>query len=1135
MRQETTMKKLSLIASLIFISLLSHSQVQQARWWYFGSGAGVDFNPGPAADPNGTLLTFEGCSSISGNNGTLLFYTDGSVVKNANHLNMVNGTGLMGGGSSTQSGQVIPYPGSSTKYYIFTQAQNVGVNGMRYSVVDMTLNGGVGAVTATKNIALGNGFAEKIAGVKQPNGYWVTTLKLPGDDLYAFEVTSTGVNTTPVISNTGINLGTNNFYGCMKANPQGTKLAAVHQGYPTQVHVYDFNKNNGTVTNTMTLTTTTGGTSSNTPYGVEFSPNGNLLYTQSWNVGDLKQFDLTAGNAAAISASQVMLGSNSNPGGGSLQTGPDGKLYAARFGQTYISQVANPDVQGTGAGYTSVAVNLSAGDQSRWGLPLFFGSFFGATIEVVDNCYGDSTLFIADTTNVDSMFWNFGDTLSGASNFAYGLDTVSHLYTDTGTYTVTLVVYSGISTDTIVESVFIYPRQWADLGNDTTLCVGLEFTLDQEQPYATYEWHDGSTDSAYTVRHPDNMVMVTVSGVCDTVADTMMANFFYPFNLDIGNDTFMCTYDQINLNTGLINSSSTIFNHQWSTGATSNSIVTTGTGTYMVTVDDGTCTYADTINIAHYPEVTVELGNDSTFCYESQVNLSPKSQSNVVNYKWSSGNANGGVLSTNNNLDVFQTDMYYVTVSGMGDFCYAYDSVEWSMWHEPTVSLGNDTSFCHTDILPLEPVATSAFPMEYLWNDNSNNPTLNVNLVGLYWVEVSDENCSTRDSIIVDQYPRLDVTLGEDVNTCEGKNVTLTAQTSLPVTNYVWNDGSTNTTLKVGGHGTYTLTVDNGLCSNSDEINVFYHDYPGTDLGPDTAICPNDFITLDVTEPLELIEYSWSTGSRSPVEKLAPTEETVYWVKATNVVCTTVDSIRISIRDVPNTFLGADTAICQDDELKLTVMDDDRIIGYEWSNGETTQSTKVSDTAEYTVLVYDGHCYTPGSINVEYKDSPTEADVKLDVPNTICIGETIPMSVLDSRFSAYEWQDGSTTPNFTATTDGIYWVKATHACGVLSDTIQIDRCECPIWAPTAFNPDGNDLNDRFILKSDCRFIDFKFTVYNRWGETVFYTEDPNESWDGKYLNTECQEGTYSWIATYTANREGEIIEEKETGTVLMLR
>jgi gliding motility-associated-like protein len=1121
MRQVNMMKKLLFFVTALTIVTAASAQVQQARWWYFGSGAGLDFNTAPTANPNGTLQTYEGCSSISSPIGTLYFYTDGNVVKNANHANMTNGTGLTGGGSSTQSGQVIPYPGSSTKFYVFTQAQNVGANGMRYSVVDMTLSSGLGAVTGTKNVFLDNGFAEKITGVKKNGGYWVCALKLPGDTLYAYEVTSSGVNATPVKSNTGINLGTNNFYGGMKSNPSGTQLAAAHQGITNAVHLFDFNKTTGMVTATKTISIT-----NSNPYGVEFSPNGNLLYVQSWNVSDIKQYDVNAGTAAQISSSQVTLGGGAS-GGGLLQLGPDGLMYGARFGQNYVCRVPNPDVQGTGAGYTANAVQLSTGDVSRWGLPLFLGSFFSASIEVTDNCYGDTTYFTADTTNVDSMYWDFGDTLSGASNIAEGVLNVGHLYTDTGLYAVTLVVFNGAFSDTITDEVFIYPRQTADLGpDDTTLCVGLEFTLDVYQPYAEYIWHDGSTDSAYTVAYPDSLVAVTVNGVCDTVSDTIIVNFFYPFDLDIQDDTSICTYDDITLSTGLDPNAGYI--HTWSNGSASNSIIAYDTGTYMVTVTEGLCTYRDTVTIGYYPEVTVDLGNDSSFCYEPYINLGPKTETIVFTYEWSTG-------AVTANIDVSVTDLYFVTVKGTGDFCQAIDSVEWKFWHEPLVDLGNDTSFCHDDILNIEPYAYSAFPLTYLWNDNSNNPDLNVNLVGLYWVEVSDENCSIKDTIIVNQYPKLEVDLGEDIQTCDGKNVTLAPMTTLPVNNYTWSDGTTNSNLKISGHGTYTVSVNNDLCSASDEINVYYFEYPEVDLGADTAICPGTSYMIDVSAPFEIMEYQWSTSNTSPIQEILPNDSVWYWVKSTNVVCSSTDSIFITLRDVPNTDLGPDTAICASDDINISVRDDARNESFLWSTGESTQVLNVSDSGQYVVMVYDGYCTTRGKIKVGLKNNPTNATVKLDAPETICLGDKVPFNVYDPRFNAYEWQDGSTGSRFVVESEGLYWIKATHDCGVVSDTVFIDKCECPIWLPTAFNPNGDNKNDKFLPSTDCAFYDYEFRVFNRWGEEVFYSEDPTQSWNGMYRGEDANAGAYTWTLAYGTEHEGKKVEDRISGNVLLLR
>ena len=103
----------------MLISTFGFSQ-GEANIWYFGQNAGLDFNSGsPVALTNGQLGTYEGCATISSSSGELLFYTDGITVYNKNHSIMVNGIGLMGHPSSTQSATIVQKPGSSNLFYIF--------------------------------------------------------------------------------------------------------------------------------------------------------------------------------------------------------------------------------------------------------------------------------------------------------------------------------------------------------------------------------------------------------------------------------------------------------------------------------------------------------------------------------------------------------------------------------------------------------------------------------------------------------------------------------------------------------------------------------------------------------------------------------------------------------------------------------------------------------------------------------------------------------------------------------------------------------------------------------------------------------------------------------------------------------
>ncbi|VAW11443.1 hypothetical protein MNBD_BACTEROID03-1338 [hydrothermal vent metagenome] len=131
---------------------LIHAVRGETSNWCFGNGAGTTFNDDGtvSANTNGRLNTFEGCTTISDPAGDLLFYTDGITVYNQDHVVMENGNGLFGDSSSTQSAIIIPKPDDPDIYYIFMGDTSIAENdvdrGLNYSEVDISLNGGNGAI-----------------------------------------------------------------------------------------------------------------------------------------------------------------------------------------------------------------------------------------------------------------------------------------------------------------------------------------------------------------------------------------------------------------------------------------------------------------------------------------------------------------------------------------------------------------------------------------------------------------------------------------------------------------------------------------------------------------------------------------------------------------------------------------------------------------------------------------------------------------------------------------------------------------------------------------------------------------------------------------------------------------------------
>ncbi|MEN3324851.1 T9SS type B sorting domain-containing protein [Mariniflexile soesokkakense] len=414
------MKKTLLILAF-FISAICFAQ-NEASNWYFGYGAGIKFNPldnSVSSVNDGQLSTIEGCTSISDSSGNLLFYTDGILVWNKNHQIMLNGTGLIGDPSSTQSAIIIPKPNDPNIYYIFTvddiKSNNAPINlGLNYSEVDMSLDGGLGALT-TKNINLVQESSEKVTAVVKDcttKSIWVVTFASKNqisdvfDTFYAFEVNSTGVNPTPVTS-TFSTLAIEDGRGYLKLSPDGTKMACANTG--NGLYLYDFDTDTGIVSNQQSIRKVG---NSMYPYGIEFSPNSNLLYVNFSNdffgngsnnpsnhSSSLIQYNLSAAN---IESSAITIDDRTLYRGG-LQLGPNGKIYRAlsvtyNQGSQYLGLINNPNNLGTACNYQHNAISLAPRYSSQ-GLPPFITSFFAEKIDIIGNIkYSSIDLPLCDGT-----------------------------------------------------------------------------------------------------------------------------------------------------------------------------------------------------------------------------------------------------------------------------------------------------------------------------------------------------------------------------------------------------------------------------------------------------------------------------------------------------------------------------------------------------------------------------------------------------------------------------------------------------------------------------------------------------------------------------------------------------------------
>lgn len=452
--------KINLLFVLFWVSIGSYAQ-KETNIWYFGKNAGLDFSSGsPVFLSDGQMDTLEGCATISNSAGQLLFYTDGIKVWNKNHQIMPNGTGLLGSPSSSQAAVIVPKPNSSTIYYIFTtdEFEQANKNGVNYSEVDLSLNGGLGDVTSNKNTLLLKPACEKLTAVKNANGdgYWVVFHAFGNNNFLAYSITASGVSTVPVTSSVGTTIPLDNTYtlGYLKFSPDGSKLISCNK--KLNAELFDFNTLTGSITNPRILN------SRLENYGVEFSPSGNIVYISTWN-NNIFQYDLNANNIASTET-ELWLGGNFISLLGALQLGPDKKIYIANYDRNFLCVINNPDIIGSGCDFQYNTISLGQGT-SLLGLPQFIQSYFNVEINVENNCLGDTASFsISGNEVITSATWDFGD-----GNTSTDINP-THTYAATGTYTVSATATSASGTTTKTRDIIISAVPTATKPQDLLIC-----------------------------------------------------------------------------------------------------------------------------------------------------------------------------------------------------------------------------------------------------------------------------------------------------------------------------------------------------------------------------------------------------------------------------------------------------------------------------------------------------------------------------------------------------------------------------------------------------------------------------------------------------------------------------------------
>jgi len=499
------------------------------------------------------------------------------MASNCNGEEVINGEDFGGtylNGGFSQQQILISDPASSNQYYFFYTDNFSDTAYLKYKHVHINS----GALTTLGSGNLLFRFAGKLAAVKHQNNndFWLVTHTFYSNSFYSYLITSNGIQ-PPVISNTGIFYGSSwsDFTGNFKISPYGHKIAVSNTNAGI-LELFDFNNATGVVSNPIQIQNST----TNHVLGIEFPPSGKYLYAATSLNPKLFQFDISNYQVNEIINSAKVIDNLTSGYFGSLQNGLDGKIYCSIAVSQYIAVIENPDSSISSIKYKRNALSL-AGGTCLEGLPNLVSSYFkpkAKNIFAQNFCKGDSTQFSfasnSETTNVQ---WLFNDPGNIATSTSYN---PSHIFGDSGSYSVLLVANYGCGVDTLDTTIYINPVPEVDLGTDTSLCEGDTIILFDKlfNSICNYQWANGSTAPSLQVFKEGIYFLKKSNSLCSNT-DTVFADLKLNPAINTENDTLLCTYlnDEAELNS--LNDNYNV----WSNGTTGqSSIIIKDVGTYSV-------------------------------------------------------------------------------------------------------------------------------------------------------------------------------------------------------------------------------------------------------------------------------------------------------------------------------------------------------------------------------------------------------------------------------------------------------------------------------------------------------------------------------------------------------------------------
>ncbi|MBK8564064.1 MAG: gliding motility-associated C-terminal domain-containing protein [Saprospiraceae bacterium] len=742
---------------------------------------------------------------------------------------------------------------------------------------------------------------------------------------------------------------------------------------------------------------------------------------------------------------------------------------------------------------------------------------------------------------------------SGFANYAWAtpqgnLATPSIQATQPGNYTLTVTDDNGCTAIAQQSIIFQAPPS-VGISGPSSICIGSTTEYAVVGSFALVQWNTGAFATSITVGQSGTYSVTVADGNGCTATASQVLTTGSSLAISIEQSP-NCTNG-----TSILSAGTGYDSYLWSNGATTPSIAVTDQVLYSVTVSDaGNCT-GEAQLAAGLPQLpTVAIVGNTTVCTGGTTTLGLTS--NFPQVLWSTG-------ATSSSVSISTPGNYAVTVTDANG-CTALANALLTLAPPLPLTIASNLAPCQVSAT----LSAGTGFASYLWSNGAATQSIQAVQSGNYAVTVSNaDGCTGQASLAVNLPSLPQVSIQGNGAVCEGYSTSLNA--SAIFNSYLWSTGETSPGITVSTAGTFGLTVtDANGCTATNNWLVSLLSTVNTNLqvqscsaqdtgsvvsifaglnGCDSIVTISTVYVPTITESVSLAACEGSSASYGGVAIPAGDTQTFSYVSWEG--CDSLVVVSVEVLPVPafTAQVGESCWNKGDGSLMVAVQTGTPPYFFALEGGALQSKPMFEGLSDgsYTVLVQDGNgCELESLVEV-----PTRERTLVSVNDQVlrCADDslTIVPEVVSGDADRLEWQwtDGSTTPTLVVSAIGNYGVTVSDGCEEQNFTVNVRPSleateDSYFYVPNAFSPNGDQTNDllKAFVGQGVEVQSFEFRVFDRWGEQMFFTEDPSDGWDGLLREEHLKSEVVVWYLKATvANCKGDDMDLFRKGDVVIVR